>query len=67
MLTNRRNRSHNLAELELVEDGGFTGGVKTNLRKWVNKVSRAKGSVLDTIKIPGENGDVNWGSEILAR
>ena len=41
--TNRRNRSHNLAELKLVEDGGFTGGVKTNLRRRVSKVVWGKG------------------------
>lgn len=33
MPTNRRNRSHNLAELKLVKDGSFTGGVETNLHK----------------------------------
>ena len=41
--TNRRNRSHNLAELELVKDSSFTGGVETNLHKRVNKTVRGKG------------------------
>jgi len=31
-LTNRRNRRHDFPELKFVQDGGFTGGIETNLR-----------------------------------
>tara|TARA_A100001037_G_C14664775_1_gene420455 strand:+ start:252 stop:392 length:141 start_codon:yes stop_codon:yes gene_type:complete len=30
--TDRRNRRHDFPELKFVQDGGFTGGIETNLR-----------------------------------
>ena len=47
--TDRRNRRHDFPELKFVQDGGFTGGIETNLRAFF-RVDERRISSVSTVK-----------------
>ena len=48
--TDRRNRRHDFPELKFVQDGGFTGGIETNLRAFFRVDDERRISSVSTVK-----------------